>query len=386
MRLQRTTQTFKQGSIATTDNTFDMAITGDGFFQVKSGTSTLYTRAGSFRTDTQGFVVDNSFQNVQGYQVQVSDPQMTTEIVDGLTLNGVGLINAAVSFDSNDPLTYNHATSIDIVDSIGLSHNVKSFFLLTVQGSVPPAAGNNTWQVYHQLDSGSTIIDGGTVSFNNATGAISTALSVPTLSFSTADLGTGADPMTITLDTAFLQQGTAFAITDLSANGSLRSREITPTIGNLQIDSSTMQPKITRMVDLGVNLNALEAAPIPSILLDHTVNLDGSLAAIVAAFDPADPATYHHSNLTQVYDSLGINHSLQTFFVKSAADDWNIYYTLDGQNQTTGGNITFAAATGAPTLMTVTTPITFTAAQLGSGATALSIVPDFNKVLQIRCV
>ena len=133
VRLQRTTQTFKQGSIATTDNTFDMAITGDGFFQVKSGTSTLYTRAGSFRTDTQGFVVDNSFQNVQGYQVQVSDPQMTTEIVDGLTLNGVGLINAAVSFDSNDPLTYNHATSIDIVDSIGLSHNVKSFFLLTVQ-------------------------------------------------------------------------------------------------------------------------------------------------------------------------------------------------------------------------------------------------------------
>ncbi len=51
VRLQRTTQTFKQGSIATTDNAFDMAITGDGFFQVKNGTSTLYTRAGSFRGD-----------------------------------------------------------------------------------------------------------------------------------------------------------------------------------------------------------------------------------------------------------------------------------------------------------------------------------------------
>jgi flagellar hook protein FlgE len=104
-------------------------------------------------------------QNVQGYEVQVSAPQMTTQIVTGLTLDGAGLVNAAAGFDATDPLTYNHATSVDIVDSTGLSHNVKSFFLLTVpQGTGgPPAAGNNTWQAYHQLDGGSTIIDGGTV-------------------------------------------------------------------------------------------------------------------------------------------------------------------------------------------------------------------------------
>lgn len=384
VRLQRTTQTFKQGSIASTENTFDMAITGDGFFQVKSGTSTLFTRAGSFRADTQGFIVDNSLQNVQGYQVQVSAPTMTTEIVTGLTLDGTGLINAAPAtpdlFVPSDPLSYNHATSIDIVDSAGLSHTVKSYFLKTAA---------NTWQAYHQLDGGSAIIDGGTLVFS-AAGAFlpaSTFGDTP-LSFSTAALGTGAAPATITLNTASLQEGTAFAITDLSANGSLRSREITPTIGDLQIDSSTMQPKITRMVDLGVNLNALEAAPTPTILLDHTVNLDGSLAVIAVAFNAANPATYSHSNLTQVYDSLGINHSLQTFFTKTAANTWTVNYTLDGNYYPAvappnGGTITFTAATGAPILTTVTTPITFTAAQLGSGATALSIVPDFSKVLQI---
>ena len=487
VRLQRTTQTFKQGSIASTDNTFDMAITGDGFFQVKSGTSTLYTRAGSFRTNTQGFVVDNSLQNVQGYQVQVSDPQMTTEIVMGLTLDGSGLINnqvpdpdpstgtslgtgaagdpytfanvklsgnAAVGdtyatngltftktaapgwdviigastlnlvfdpttgaltspvaldddgagvywnlagvtqkqptpFSPDDPLAYNHATSVDIVDSMGLSHTVKSFFLLTAQGFVPPAApsGTNTWQVYHQVDGGGAIIDGGTVSFDNATGAISAGPTVPTLSLSTPALGTGADPMTINLNTTSFQQGTAFAITDLSANGSLRSREIIPTIGDLQIDSSTMQPKITRMVDLGINLNALEMAPTPTILLEHTVNLDGSWPApATASFNPNDPDSYSHSNLTQVYDSLGINHSLQTYFVTNgtSANIWHVFYTLDGGNQTDGGTIGFDDPSGAPNNLTlVETPITFTAAQLGSGATALSIVPDFSKVLQI---
>ena len=395
VRLQRTTQTFKQGSIASTDNTFDMAITGDGFFQVKSGTSTLYTRAGSFRTDTQGFVVDNSLQNVQGYQVQVSDPQMTTEIMAGVTLDGRGLINdpAVTPLNPDDPLTYNHAISVDIVDSTGLSHNVKSYFMLTVQGSVPPAAGNNTWQVYHQLDGGAAIINGGTVSFDNATGLISTALSAPTLSFTSVDLGTGADPMSITLNTTSLQQGTAFAITDLSANGSLRSREIIPTIGDLQIDSSTMQPKITRMVDVGINLNALEMAPTPTILLDHTVNLDGSLAApTTALFNPNDPTSYSHSNLTQVYDSLGINHSLQTYFVTDAANVWTVFYTLDGKYNAAavapdfngaGGTITFDPATGAQTANTLVTPITFSSAQLGSGASALAIVPDFSKVLQI---
>ncbi len=395
VRLQRTTQTFKQGSIASTENTFDMAITGDGFFMVKSGASTLYTRAGSFRADTQGFIVDNSLQNVQGYQVQVSDPQMTTEILAGVTLDGRGLINdpLVTALNPDDPLTYNHATSVNIIDSKGLNHTLKSYFMLTTSTSVPPAAGNNTWQVYHQLDGGATVIDGGTVSFDNATGLISTALSVPTLSFTPVDLGTGADPMSIILNTTSFQQGTAFVITDLSANGSLRSRAITPTIDNLQIDSSTMPPKITGMVDVGINLNALEAAPTPTILLDYTANLDGSLAVpATALFNPNDPTSYSHSNVTQVYDSLGINHSLQTYFVTDAANVWTVFYTLDGNYNAAavapdfngaGGTITFDPLTGAQTANTLVTPITFSSAQLGSGASALSIAPDFSKVLQI---
>lgn len=407
VRLQRLSQTFTQGSIEDTGRTFDMAITGEGFFVLQSGNEVSYSRAGSFNTDTSGFIVNSQMQNVQGYTVQVSSDAATTSVEYRLTL-AHGLTNAAASFDANDPLTYNNMTSVDIFDSKGFSHELKSYFLLTTSTSVPPAVGNNTWQIYHQIDGGATI-DGGTVIFDNTTGVVSTAPTVTSLSVSSADLGTNADPMTVNLDFGSalagwnIDQGSTFNIANITPNGSQATRTITDIVGDLWIDSSTMQPKMTGQVDLGINLNAMEPAPVPTTIVDYTVNLDGSLTAIAGSaftvgpppstgFNPTDPTTYHHSNLLQVYDSLGINHSLQTYFVKTAADDWSVYYTLDGNFDITaaapdfngyGGNITFDAATGAPTLTTVNTPITFSAAQVGSGATALTIVPDFSKALQI---
>lgn len=55
---------YTQGSYRVTDNTFDIAIEGDGFFAIeftnKAGeTSTKYTRAGAFTLDSQGYLVTN---------------------------------------------------------------------------------------------------------------------------------------------------------------------------------------------------------------------------------------------------------------------------------------------------------------------------------------
>jgi len=47
-----------QGTLATTDNTLDLAIEGSGFFQVqRADGSTAYTRAGNFKTNAEGTVV-----------------------------------------------------------------------------------------------------------------------------------------------------------------------------------------------------------------------------------------------------------------------------------------------------------------------------------------
>ena len=85
-----------QGALQSTGVATDMALNGDGFFMVKSGSQTSYTRAGSFRFDAAGSLVDSSGALVQGWTAQtdpadpmgqlVVDSSRTTEI-GNITLN-----------------------------------------------------------------------------------------------------------------------------------------------------------------------------------------------------------------------------------------------------------------------------------------------------------
>ena len=49
---------FAQGQLTNTGNPLDVAITGDGFFVLHDGASTYYTRAGQFKVDANGYLVD----------------------------------------------------------------------------------------------------------------------------------------------------------------------------------------------------------------------------------------------------------------------------------------------------------------------------------------
>ncbi len=56
---------FTQGNYVQTGNNLDMAIEGNGFFQVISGDRTLYTRAGDFMLDSQGYITDQDGDRLQ---------------------------------------------------------------------------------------------------------------------------------------------------------------------------------------------------------------------------------------------------------------------------------------------------------------------------------
>lgn len=71
---------YKQGSLQETGNPFDLAISGNGFFQIAvtgdNGTETIkYTRDGSFKVDSEGYVVDNEGNHLVGESgyVQIAD-------------------------------------------------------------------------------------------------------------------------------------------------------------------------------------------------------------------------------------------------------------------------------------------------------------------------
>ena len=82
-RVQGTQMMFDQGSFQTTNNPFDLAIDGEGFFQVIDPTSNnfLYTRAGNFTVNSNGVLVIGSSNTGRVVQPQISIPIDTTGIV-----------------------------------------------------------------------------------------------------------------------------------------------------------------------------------------------------------------------------------------------------------------------------------------------------------------
>ncbi len=86
-----TQKIFKQGDITATNNQFDIAIQGDGFFQVRKDDGTLaYTRDGSFKVNADGKMVTSS-----GY---ILDPDITIDDnTTGITISKNGTVEAQQS-------------------------------------------------------------------------------------------------------------------------------------------------------------------------------------------------------------------------------------------------------------------------------------------------
>jgi flagellar basal-body rod protein FlgG len=86
-----TSRDFSPGSMRSTSGPLDMAIEGEGFFQITqpSGT-TAYTRAGSFHRDSQGLMV-----TTDGYAVepQISIPPNATSI----SVSKDGIVSAVIA-------------------------------------------------------------------------------------------------------------------------------------------------------------------------------------------------------------------------------------------------------------------------------------------------
>jgi len=72
---------YTQGNLKRTGVSNDMALSGDGFFQVKDGADTYYTRAGNFRRGEGGTLEDVGQNKVQGWAIQpvTSDDIISTD-------------------------------------------------------------------------------------------------------------------------------------------------------------------------------------------------------------------------------------------------------------------------------------------------------------------
>ncbi|XZG71469.1 flagellar basal-body rod protein FlgG [Chitinibacteraceae bacterium HSL-7] len=133
-----TSRIFMQGNLQLTDGPLDMAINGDGFFQIAlpDGT-TAYTRDGAFQVDSQGNVVTNS-----GYSIQpaLQVPAGTTK----LSIGKDGTVTAIVNNNSAAPVQLGNVQLATFINPPGLQSIGENLYLETAASGAPTVGDPGT--------------------------------------------------------------------------------------------------------------------------------------------------------------------------------------------------------------------------------------------------
>lgn len=234
VRVANVSQQFTNGNIDFTENSLDLALSGQGFFIVSEGGALSYTRAGAFQVDRNGYVVNSQHQRLQAYPpmqngsfntgalsdirlvTNESPPAATTqaELVLNLPSNATAPANPA--FDPADLNSYNHATSITTYDSLGAAHTATLYF---VKG-----AAANEWTTHLYID-GAAVGGPQTLTYSDSGELLTPA--PPQITFGTHPTNTGAQPMTIAFDFSNTNQyGDTFNVNAVTQDGYTTGRLI----------------------------------------------------------------------------------------------------------------------------------------------------------------
>jgi len=134
VRAAATARNFGQGSLNQTGNPLDLAINGQGFFQVQMPDGSMaYTRDGSFQVDAQGQLVTSA-----GYPVSpaIGIPPNTLSV----TIGKDGIVSAQVA-GTAVPQQVGQLQLASFVNPAGLDPRGGNLFAETA-ASGPPEAGN----------------------------------------------------------------------------------------------------------------------------------------------------------------------------------------------------------------------------------------------------
>ena len=215
VQMTSTQQDFTQGTLESTGQPTDLALSGNGFFVVSGSvdgqTGDFYTRNGQTTLNSNGTLVNPDGLALQGYAIQANgqmssqlgpitlqtaalSPKATDTMTVTANLNSSSAQPTAAWDPQNPASTSNFSTSMTVYDSLGNGHNVSVYFANT---------GNDTWQ-YYEIANGSEVqggtagqnvqIGSGTLTFNTSGALQSVATTGGTVAFD------GAKAQTIDLD------------------------------------------------------------------------------------------------------------------------------------------------------------------------------------------
>lgn len=258
---------FEQGTLEFTNRPLDLAIDGNGFFVLGQGQQRYYTRAGNFKVNEDGVIVNQDGLSVLGFpasgsgaleeinvntisqsQIESSNVAVAGNLDSGSTTIGAGTLPSLVNGSTNEvigageapaasPTTYaelsalaEFSTVVDVFDSLGNAHTVTFFFFKTNTNQYTAQGYVNSDDVdtVPVVNSGEprlvTTLANGAGTSNmvlnfNSDGSLNAGTSTPTLN-AIIPWNTGAANAAIALDLSqFTQYATASNVLGISQDG-----------------------------------------------------------------------------------------------------------------------------------------------------------------------
>ena len=250
--VRQVSQQSAQGAIETSDNALDMAISGQGFFTLKSGigdAEVSFTRNGAFSVNADRFVDDATGRKLQVFPTTTDGSVLTTKIASTISAklpltSGLPLATSGIRislnlpsdaeaiplkpiytaanpyvFDRSNGSTFNNSTSTTIYDSLG---NPLAATVYYVKTAVPTAADPQHHWTAHVFVGDTQLTSGGAAGFDiafDAAGVLTAPLIATVFDAFTPTTG-GADQV-LSLDhgIATTQQSGPFALRTISQDG-----------------------------------------------------------------------------------------------------------------------------------------------------------------------
>ncbi len=229
-------QQFTQGNLNNTNNSLDLAISGQGFFILSDAGAPAYSRAGAFQVNDEGYVVNSQQQRLQVYPAGIADtfntstlsdlrlvtrdsaPSATGRVQSVFNLPSAADLPVTTPFDLADETSYNVARSLTIYDSLGAAHTASMHFVKT---------DTNEWDMHVSVDG--NLLGSEHLVYSSSGQLTSPANGMATLPVydAAAGLSTGADPVNLTFDLSMTSQyGNTFSMTGVTQDGFTTGRLI----------------------------------------------------------------------------------------------------------------------------------------------------------------
>lgn len=133
-----------------------------------------------------------------------------------------------------------------------------------------------------------------------------------------------------------------------------------------------------QLIDLRIQSETLP--PVASTVIDMNINLPaGASVPAASPFSPTDPESYNHSTSTVIFDTLGVAHTATYFFGRTPTG-WNVSTTIDGNVNGTPQPMSFDSNGR------VTSPangvLNFPAYDPGNGAVPVTVALDMSRSTQ----